>query len=80
MRHGGNVWTGGDPCRWLDFSANLRPECLSDWVTEALHAAVADARYDPDRRMTAARRGRTACLGMPEKNILLTAGGAAAHR
>lgn len=67
MRHGGNVWDGGEPCRWLDFSANLRPEASPALGMEALHAA-ADVRYYPDRHMTAARRGLAAYLSLPEAN------------
>ena len=40
MKHGGNVWEGGQPDRWLDFSANLRPEGTPDWVMEAMREAL----------------------------------------
>lgn len=78
MRHGGNVWDGGDPGRWLDFSANLRPEGPPEWVREALLDALPDVRYYPDRAMRAARRGIASYLGVPEGRVLPTAGGAAA--
>lgn len=78
MRHGGNVWEGERPDAWLDFSANLRPEGPPEWVTQTLMAAVRDARYYPDRSMTAARRGLAAYLGVHEAQVLPTAGGAAA--
>ena len=78
MKHGGNVWEGGDPAKWLDFSANLRPEGPPEWVQSTLAAALADARYYPDRRMRAAREGLAAYLGVPAENVLPTAGGAAA--
>ncbi len=78
MLHGGNVWDGGDPGRWLDFSASLRPEGPPEWVEEALKDAMADVRYYPDWAMTAARQGIAAYLDLPEECVLPTAGGAAA--
>ena len=77
MIHGGNVWEG-DPARWLDFSANLRPEGTPDWVMEAIQSALAAVRYYPDRAMKRARRGLAAYAGVPEDCILPAAGGAAA--
>ena len=56
MRHGGNVWEGGAPEKWLDFSANLRPEGPPDWAKDAMRRALSDVRYYPDRAMAAARR------------------------
>lgn len=78
MKHGGNVWEGGAPGQWLDFSANLRPEGTPDWVMRAMRDALADTRYYPDRAMTAAREGLAAYAGVPADCILPTAGGAAA--
>lgn len=78
MRHGGNVWEDGRPEKWLDFSANLRPEGPPEWVTETMRAALADAGYYPDRHMRAARRGIAAYAGVPEACILPAAGGAQA--
>ncbi len=77
-RHGGNVWDGGRPEQWLDFSANLRPEGPPEWVMRVMQDALADTRYYPDRAMTAARQGLAAYAGVPEACILPTAGGAAA--
>lgn len=77
-RHGGNVWDGGGPEQWLDFSANLRPEGPPEWVMQAMKDALGDTRYYPDRSMTAARRGLATYAGVPEACILPTAGGAAA--
>nr|MBR4279642.1 histidinol-phosphate aminotransferase family protein [Clostridia bacterium] len=77
MIHGGNVWEG-NPARWLDFSANLRPEGTPLWVMDAMQSALADVRYYPDRAMVRARRGLAAYTGVPEACILPTAGGAAA--
>lgn len=74
MRHGGNVWDG-DPGRWLDFSANLRPEGPPEWVKRALREAVSDARYYPDPALRAATRGLAAYLGVPEDQVLPSAGG-----
>lgn len=77
MKHGGNVWEG-DPARWLDFSANLRPEGTPEWVTAVMQKALSDARYYPDRSMRAARKGLAQYLGVDEACVLPTAGGAAA--
>lgn len=77
MIHGGNVWEGS-PARWLDFSANLRPEGTPPWVMSAIQTALADVRYYPDRAMVRARRGLAAYAGVLEDYILPTAGGAAA--
>ena len=78
MKHGGNVWEGGNPGRWLDFSANLRPEGPPEWVQKTLRRALEDVRFYPDRSMRAARAGLAAYAGVPEENILPTAGGEAA--
>lgn len=78
MMHGGNVWEGGEPGRWLDFSANLRPEDPPEWVMEAMWRALADVRFYPDRAMRDARRGLAAYADVPEDCVLPTAGGAAA--
>ena len=75
MRHGGNVWQGERPSDWLDFSANLRPEGMPEWVKDALFRAADDARYYPDPEMKAARRGLAAYAGVDESMILPTAGG-----
>ena len=78
MQHGGNVWEDGKPEKWLDFSSNLRPEGMPDWVKSVLSDALADARYYPDRTMRAAICGLAEYAGCAEENILPTAGGAAA--
>ncbi len=78
MKHGGNVWEGESPDRWLDFSANLRPEGTPSWVMETMKKALSDTRYYPDRAMKAARKGLAAYAGVDERQILPTAGGAAA--
>lgn len=78
MEHGGNVWAGGGPEGWLDFSANLRPEGPPDWVTRAMERAVHRARYYPERSMERARGGMAAYLGVAPENVLPTAGGIAA--
>lgn len=78
MKHGGNVWEGGKPSDWLDFSANLRPEGTPDWVMQTMRDALSSARYYPDRTMRAARAGLAAYAGVPEACVLPTAGGAAA--
>ena len=78
MRHGGNVWEGGGPSGWLDFSANLRPEGPPEWVRRVLLRAVYDARWYPDRQMRAARAGLAAFLGVEPERVLPCAGGAEA--
>ena len=78
MMHGGNVWQGGTPEGWLDFSANLRPEGPPEWVYQAMCAAIKDARYYPDILMTQARRGIAQYAGVPEDCVLPTSGGIAA--
>lgn len=65
-RHGANVWDGGRPEQWLDFSANLRPEGPPEWVMRVMQDALADTRYYPDRAMTAARQGLAAYARVPE--------------
>ena len=76
--HGGNVWQGGAPKGWLDFSANLRPEGMPDWVREALTSAASEARYYPDIEMKRAREGIAAYAGVSYERILPTAGGTSA--
>ncbi len=78
MTHGGNVWQGAGPETWLDFSANLRPEGMPEWVRETLERAVRDARYYPDIAMKAAREGLAAYAGVDPARILPTAGGMSA--
>lgn len=78
MKHGGNVWIGGKPGPWVDFSANLRPEGPPDWVKSVMAASLDHARYYPDRAMAAAREGLAAYAGVPAECILPMPGGAAA--
>ncbi|NLO84817.1 MAG: histidinol-phosphate aminotransferase family protein [Clostridiales bacterium] len=78
MIHGGNVWGSDAPSRWLDFSANLRPEGMPEWAGQVMKSALADARYYPDIAMTAARAGLAAYAGVTEDCVLPTAGGAVA--
>ena len=73
--HGGDVWQGGAPGDYLDFSANLNPEGPPDWVREALQRGLDAARFYPDLKQSAARRGMAAHLGLPEECVLVTAGG-----
>ena len=75
MIHGGNVWQGEAPERWLDFSANLRPEGPPSWVQAVLADAARAARYYPDPAMRAARAGLAAYAGVPVECVLPTAGG-----
>ena len=78
MKHGGNVWQGGGPEAWLDFSANLRPEGPPEWALQTMWRALYDTRYYPDRSLRVARAGLAAYLDLPMENVLPTAGGAAA--
>lgn len=73
--HGGNVWRGGRPSDWLDFSANLNPEGPPDWARAALVAGLENAAYYPDARMAAATAGLAAHLGIDAACVLPTAGG-----
>ena len=76
--HGGNVWQGEGPLRWLDFSANLRPEGPPEWVREALVNALSEARWYPDPSMARERAALGRFLSLPEDWVLPTAGGASA--
>lgn len=78
MIHGGNVWENGVPSKWLDFSANLRPEGTPQWVQDVMVKALDDAQYYPDLAMTKARKGLAAYAGVAYSCVLPTAGGAAA--
>jgi len=78
MKHGGNVWQGGRPSEWLDFSANLRPEGPPEWVREALLEGMENACYYPDPSMKRAKNALSDYLGIPADCILPTAGGISA--
>ena len=73
--HGGDVWQGGAPEAYLDFSANLNPEGPPEWVRAAMARGLQNARYYPDLQGRAARRGLAAHLGLPEACVLPAAGG-----
>lgn len=73
--HGGDVWQGGAPGEYLDFSANLNPEGPPRWVRAAMLRGLENARFYPDLRQGAAVAGLSAHLGLPEGCILPTAGG-----
>ena len=73
--HGGDVWQGGAPGEYLDFSANLNPEGSPQWVRAAMLRGLENARFYPDLRQGAAVAGLSAHLGLPEACILPTAGG-----
>ena len=78
MTHGGDVWQGGRPGDWLDFSANLRPEGPPEWVCAAMRAALEEAAFYPDPTMAAARRGLSEYLELDLECVLPTAGGISA--
>ena len=78
IEHGGDVWQGGAPEDYLDFSASLNPDGPPKWVREALEAGLSRVRWYPDARARAALAGLSAHLGLPESCLLLTNGGAEA--
>ena len=78
MNHGGNVWAGGDPSGWLDYSANIRPGGPPEWVREALLRAMDYVPYYPQLSMERAREALGRFLGLTPDMVLPTAGGIAA--
>lgn len=76
--HGGNVWQGEGPSKWLDFSANLRPEGPPEWVRDALVNALSEARWYPDPSMARERAALGRFLSLHEEWVLPTPGGASA--
>lgn len=78
MTHGGNVWQGGSPGSWLDFSANIRPGGAPEWARAALSAAIDESAYYPDPAMRRERAGLAKYLGLDAACVLPTAGGIAA--
>lgn len=78
MTHGGNVWQGDDPAKWLDYSANIRPGGPPAWVREALMAAMDQAAYYPDPHMKRAACALAEYLALPVTHVLPTAGGLSA--
>ena len=78
MNHGGNVWQGGAPSDWLDYSANLRPEGAPRWVRDALTAGMANIRFYPDPTMRRARQALAEYLDLDAAQVLPTAGGISA--
>lgn len=77
-RHGGNVWQGGRPGDWLDFSASLRPEGPPEWAMQAMREGLSQARYYPDREMRRAREALAVYLDVSPERVLPAAGGLAA--
>lgn len=73
--HGGDVWQGGSPGDYLDFSANLNPDGPPEWVRAAMREGLEAARYYPDPRARAATAGLSAFLNLPEACLLPTSGG-----
>ena len=78
MTHGGNVWQGGSPADWLDYSANIRPEGAPDWVKQALTEAIGSVSYYPDPQMRRARSALAKYLSVPDECVRPTAGGISA--
>jgi threonine-phosphate decarboxylase len=78
MIHGGNVWQGGGPGEWLDYSANIRPEGAPEWVRAALEGGMDNVSYYPDQNMRRAREALAEYLGIPAECALPTAGGISA--
>ncbi len=75
MDHGGNVWQGGDPARWLDYSANIRPGGPPAWVRKALEDAMDKVAYYPQLGMENAKAALAAYLGLTADQVLPTSGG-----
>ena len=73
--HGGDVWRGGRPGDWLDFSASLNPDGPPDWVRAGLAAGLENAAYYPDPRSKMARAGLAAHVGVPPECLLPMSGG-----
>ena len=78
MMHGGNVWRGGEPSDWLDYSANIRPEGAPEWVREALAGGMRNVSYYPDPGMRRAGRALAEYLKIDEACVCPTAGGISA--
>ena len=76
--HGGNVWAGGAPSEWLDYSANIRPGGPPEWVRAALLRAMDNVPYYPQLSMERSRDALGRFLGLPAEAVLPTAGGIAA--
>ena len=77
-QHGGNVWAGNDPARWLDYSANIRPGGPPEWVRAALLSAMDNVSYYPQVSMERARRALGEYLSLAPERVLPTAGGISA--
>lgn len=78
MTHGGDVWQGGEPAGWLDYSANLRPGGAPEWVRDALMKGMKDVSYYPDPSMKRERAAMAEYLKLPEDCVCPTAGGISA--
>ena len=78
MMHGGNVWQGGSPADWLDYSANIRPEGAPEWVKRVLEEAIGSVSYYPDPQMRRARGALAEYLSIPTECVQPTAGGISA--
>ncbi|MBR6114260.1 MAG: aminotransferase class I/II-fold pyridoxal phosphate-dependent enzyme [Oscillospiraceae bacterium] len=76
--HGGNVWSGGIPADWLDYSANVRPGGPPAWVRRALTHAMENVAYYPQVSMERARSALGQFLSLPPERVLPTAGGISA--
>lgn len=78
MNHGGNVWQGGDPAKWLDYSANIRPGGPPEWVRSAILGAMDKIPYYPQLGMENARAALAAFLELRDDQVLPTSGGISA--
>lgn len=78
MNHGGDVWQGGAPESYLDFSANIRPGGAPQWVRHALMQGMNAICYYPDPQMRRARVALAKYLGLDAAWVLPTAGGISA--
>ena len=78
MTHGGDVWKGDAPSDWLDFSANIRPEGVPEWVRRAVLEGLENVCYYPDPQMRRSRAALAQYLNLDAEYVLPTAGGISA--
>lgn len=75
FKHGGNVWQGGSPFSWKDFSANLNPEGTPEAMKKSILASVEEIGFYPDVEMKETKGNLAEFLSFPAENILPANGG-----
>lgn len=75
FKHGGNVWQGGSPFQWKDFSANLNPEGTPEIMKQAILDSVEEIGFYPDVNMEETKENLEDFLSFPKENILPANGG-----